>query len=350
MKSENQLSQKTLESSSQTYDRSLLDKIGGPNTTKRQSLPYSPGVLSDLGQIPNGVERRHSALQASLLKEKRQSSLDASSGIKWPGNWALSPRSNPLWKELGGADSNSGSRHGSLVSEEASSHRGSYDHSMFVNEEFYMGEGQLSNLYIDDQSPGSPKAGSKRRASSPPREREDRSSISSASGQLETFQRRSIHQLPNRTSPISRYQPDQASISSASSMGVRHGSLGSSMGMASVPSSATSYASSRASPSLVSPANDADLKRNAASGLPNGTSPSTVVVPHQRTMSESAPSIARKLSSDSVSHSRKSSLSNLPGGFMCECCPKKPRRFETEDELRYSHIILVFRDHSPSLS
>lgn len=322
----------------------MLSRIGGPNTTKRQSLPYSPGVLQDVGQIPNGVERRHSGLQAPLLQEKRHGSLDASSGVKWPGTWALSPRSNPLWKELAMAESNNVSRHGSLASDEASSHRGSYDHSMFVNDDFYMGEGQLSNLYIDDQSPASPKAGSKRRASSPPREREDRSSVSSASGQSETFQRRSIHQLPNRTSPISRFQPDQASISSASSIGARHGSLSSSLGMASVPSSATSYASSRASPSLVSPANEADFKRNTMSGLSNGTSPSTVVAQHQRTLSESAPSIARKLSSDSVTHSRKSSLSNLPGGFMCECCPKKPKRFETEEELRYGRTILLHPD------
>lgn len=276
-------------------------------------------------------------MQAANSQEKRQSSLDASSGVKWSGSWALSFRGTPLWKELGAADSTNVSRHGSIVSDDTGSHRGSYDHSMFVNDDFYMGEGQLSNLYIDDQSPGSPKAGSKRRASSPPREREDRSSISSASGQSEILQRRSIHQMPNRTSPISR-QPDQASVSSASSIGPRHGSLGSSLGMASVPSSATSYGSSRASPSLISPANEADSKKTAPSGLPNGTYANNVASNHQRTLSESAPSITRKLSSDSVSHSRNGSLSNPSGGYMCECCPKKPKRFDTEEELRYIFI------------
>ena len=201
----------------------------------------------------------------------------------------------------------------------------------------------MSNLYIDDRSPGSPKAGSKRRASSPPREREDRSSVSSAAGQNDIHQRRSIHQLPHRTSPISRFQHDQSSVSSASSVAPRHGSLGSSYGMASVPSSATSYGSGRASPSIVSPAIDTDLRNGALTGGTSGGQPSSVPAHHQRALSESGPSIMRKLSTDSIDHSRKGSLPHVQGGFICECCPKKPRKFDTEEELRYVVVSIGSR-------
>lgn len=339
------MGQKALELSSQTYDKHVLSRIGGPNTSKRQSLPYTPGGVPDGGQVLNGGERRNSSLQTPSLHERRHASIDSTSGtgIRWSPAWAFSPRSTPLWKEYGPLESSNVSRHGSITSEEVGSHRGSYDHSMFINDDLYMGEGQMGNLYIDDQSPGSPKAGSKRRASSPPRSREDRASVSSASGQSEVFQRRPIHQLPTRTSPVSKFHPDQASISSTSSIGGRHGSLGSSLGMASVPSSATSYGSGRASPCFMSPANEAGSRSAVTYGLSNDAFPSNVALHHQRTLSESGPSITRKLSTDSVSHSRKGSLSNAQGGYMCECCPKKPKRFETEDELRYSRIILCLR-------
>lgn len=298
------------------------------------------------------MERRGSSLQALSLPERRHASVDSASSMRWPPSGAFSPRGTAFWTEHGLPESSHASRHGSLTSADTGSHRGSYDHSMFVNEDFYMGEGQMSNLYIDDRSPGSPKAGSKRRASSPPREREDRSSISSASGQSEIHQSRSVHQLPNRTSPVSRFHPDRSSVSSASSFGPRHGSLGSSLGMASIPSSATSYGSGRASPSLISPSVDTDLGNGAISGGPNGVisggpngvKPSPVAAQHQRTLSESAPSITRKLSTDSIPHSQNGSGSHLQGVYICECCPKKPRKFDTEDELRY--VIITLRSHN----
>lgn len=189
----------------------------------------------------------------------------------------------------------------------------------------------MSNLNIHDRSPGSPKAGSKRRASSPPREREDRSSISSAPGQSEAYHRRSLHQLPNRGSSSSRFHPNHSSISSASSVGIRHGSLGSSLGLSSVPSSATSYASGRLSPGALSPA---EMEaRFGANKILNPTSP---MVHHQRTPSESTQGgSVQQPSIDSAAHSRNGSLSHMQGIYICECCPKKPKKFDTEDELRY---------------
>lgn len=200
-----------------------------------------------------------------------------------------------------------------------------------------MEDGQMSHLNIHDRSPSGSDdmqlglgAGTKRRASSPPRDglREERSSVSSASGQSNLYHRRSMHQLPNRGSPVSRFHPNHSSVSSASSLGPRHGSLGSSLGVSSVPSSATSYGSGRLSPNALSPAAEPE-HRVGTPHISAKALPST----HQRTFSESTQA-ARKPSTDSGPHSRHSSLSQMQGVYICECCPKKPKKFDTQDELR----------------
>lgn len=266
------------------------------------------------------------------LPERRHASLVSPASARWPTSGAISP-GNTFWGEHGPQDpSRAAAAHrGSLASEDARSHRDSYDNSVFAQDDFAMEEGQLSNLNIQDRSPGSPKAGSKRRASSPPRDREDRSSVSSASGHSEIYHRRSMQQLP-KGSPVSRFQ--QSSLSSASSFGPRHGSLGSSLGISSVPSSATSYGSGRISPGAVSPGGDADVRSATSYGGNQSLNPSPNMAHHQRTFSESTQG-TRKQSTGSVSHSRNGSLSQTQGVHTCECCPKKPKKFDTEEELRY---------------
>ena len=156
----------------------------------------------------------------------------------------------------------------------------------------------MSNLNLHDRSPGSPKAGCKRRASSPPREREDRSSMSSASGHSDVFQKRSGQQLPNWESPVSRYHPNHSSLSSASSYGPRHGSFESSLGIVSVASSVTSYGSGRASPiALASPALDPELRAGTPYGGAKTLVPSPLMTHHpMRNFAESAQIVAQKMS------------------------------------------------------
>ena len=270
------------------------------------------------------------------MPERRHASVDTPSTLRWPSSGAISPGFTGFWPEHGPPEASRATapHRGSLASEDAASHRGSYEHSMFISDDFAMEEGQMSNLNIHDRSPGSPKAGSKRRASSPPRDREERSSVSSASGHSEIYHRRSMQQLPNRSSPVSRFHPSHSSLSSTSSFGPRHGSLGSSLGIASVPSSATSYASGRVSPSAISPVADPDVRAGVPYTGNKSMNPSPNMAHHQRTFSESTQS-TRKLSTDSASHSRNGSLSQTQGIYICECCPKKPKKFDTEDELRY---------------
>lgn len=349
---ERQLEQRTLEASSNTYDKQLLSRIGGPNggppTPKRTSVSYGMQETAQLAQAE--AERRNSQLRPLAMPDRQQnqqSSLDSPASSRWPSSGAISPGFNTFWPEHGPRDHHSrtlststsataNTRHGSLTFDDSISQRGSYDQAMFAHEDMSE-DGPMSNLHLHDRSPGSSdefqlaaRAGTKRRASSPPREglREERSSVSSASGHSDLYHRRSIQQLPNRGSPVSRFHPNHSSLSSASSIGPRQNSLGSSLGVASIPSSATSYGSGRLSPSTLSPAFEPNsAKASNANQLP-------INPIHQRNLSDSNQAGVPKAPGESIPHSRNDSMSHLQGTLICECCPKKPKKFDTEEELR----------------
>ncbi|RMY07472.1 hypothetical protein D0867_09333 [Hortaea werneckii] len=352
LQSERQLEQKTLEESSSSYDKHLLSRIGGPGTPKRQSVSYSGP--HELAQAES--ERRSTQLKPLSVPEKRHSfsnSTDSAAGTKWPSSGAVSPGYTGSWFEHGATDPNRplGLRHGSLQFDDSISHRGSYDQSMFIHEDM-MEDGQMGSLHIQDRSPSGSedaniKAGTKRRASSPPREglREDRFSVSGTLGHSDLYHRRSMQQLPNRGSPLSRFHPSHSSVSSASSYGPRHGSLGSSLGIASVPSSATSYGSGRLSPNGLSPAMESG---NAPYG-----SARVLAANHQRTLSENA-QINRRLSTDSNAQSRRASASHMQGVYICEMhesekqytCAYCPNRFKNKNEAERHQNSLHLRRHS----
>ncbi|KAI5359789.1 putative Zinc finger C2H2-type [Septoria linicola] len=344
---ERHLEQRTLEASSNTYDKQLLSRIGGPNgppTPKRTSLSYSAGNMQETARLAHAeTERRNSQLLRPLTMPERpqQSSLDSPASSRWPPSGAISPGFTGFWAEHGSSEHNrfQPSRHSSITFEDSISQRGSYDASMYMHEDL-MEDRHMRDLNLQDRSPGSDdyaRTGQKRRASSPPRDlsREDRSSVSSASAQSEIVHRRSIQQLP-RVSPISRLHPNHSSISSASSYGPRHGSLGSSLGVLSIPSSAaTSYASGRISPGALSPAFDPSEGRTNPHFTHNkGLSPNSAIAPHQRTLSQSSQGTLSNGVPDSAPQSRNPSVSHLHGVYICECCPKKPKKFDTEDDLR----------------
>lgn len=359
LQSERRLEQTTLEGSSQAYDKQLLSRIGGPNTpdSKRQSVSHASSAQENvqLGQADN--ERRNSQLRPLAMPghERRHSSIASISSIDSPGNarWApsvpssgaISPGYTGFFERSPVDSSRLHSRTNSIAFEDSASHRGSYDHSIFTNDEYSMEDSQMSNLNLHDRSPSgsedyanSAKAGDKRRASSPPRDfhHQERASISSASGQNDLFHRRSMQQLPNR-SPVARHYPHHGSLSSTSSYAPRHGSLGSSLGVASIPSSATSYGSGRVSPLGLSPAAlDPELRAGApyGSGKPLSRSPIMSNPQHQRAFSGEISNDAQRSDAGSRSHSRQNSLTQLQGLWICECCPKKPKKFDTEDDLR----------------
>lgn len=191
----------------------------------------------------------------------------------------------------------------------------------------------MRRLYIDDamQRADYQTAGHKRRAVSPPGV--DIPMQGSFSGSVELLRRR---EGAARASPTPRLTviPQGSSISSMSPTG-RNGSYASING--SSISSMNSYG--RRSPSGLStgglsPVDICNSPFNNPISL--GRSPRNTLsrgLPHQRTISGEGRGILA--SPRKVSEVPKSSLNKIQGGFrMCECCPKKPKKFETEEELR----------------
>ena len=241
--------------------------------------------------------------------------------------------------------------------------RSSHDQSILFAEpdsaaDFPMEEtGALRQLHLEDPPPPSyetpyfysssvdARSGMslKRRASSPPPEAaHDDKALHSAGSSTELYQRSTAHLTATRDSPLSRFAPLQhGSISSTSSSGLRNGSYASSGGLSVGGSSISSLSThERHSPGGLSPASDQlntrDFQHNHS--LPMTSSPRDALQrAHQRTSSDvkSAAAIARKMSTEN-SGPRK--VHNAPGlqahVHICECCPKKPKKFDTLEELK----------------
>jgi len=351
--SEKQLGQRSLENSSQAYDKQVLSKIGGPNTPTRTS---GPGFLSSSAQETSSaphtaLSKLNGQLKPLSVPERLYSSLESPIS-RWTSSGAVSPAHSfdP------GSDSIHQRRYGSIStpgtlddSSSSQQHRGSYDQSVFSEQEFTMEESGLRDLNINDRSPSGSdeyqlgsKCGLKRRASSPPSEaaREDRPTVG---GGNDLYHRRSAQMLGNRNSPVSRFHANQGSLSSASSLSQRTGSFASSYGL-SVASSATSYSGEpRLSPGALSPSAETEFGPVSPYAASRSLNPSPrgslSRAHHQRGPSENEPTQHRKMSGDSLAHSRQNSVSNkIQGLFICECCPKKPKKFDSEEELRIHEL------------
>ena len=325
-----------------------MSKIGGPNTPNRLSVSGASEnvVVSPGAEARSEPPSRHLSTSSS---ERRHPSVDSST-FRWSVSSAVSPGPfrNPNFDPENCRPP--ALRHSSFNFDDSASHRSSYDQTMFLHEEYPMEEGQMKDLNLNDRDEFQlgTKAGMKRRASSPHRDsaREDRSSVSSAPGASDLYTRRSLQQYPNRNSSLStsRYAPSHGSISSASSYNPRTASLASSYTL-SVSSSATSYASGRVSPGMMSPAIiDPGLEgmsyMNVKSSNPSPGPPQSLPS-HPRTMSETPISTAHQTPTNSAPPSRHNSIPGGQGVLICDCCPKKPKKFSTEDELRLVVSLIV---------
>lgn len=317
------------------YDQQLLKLIGGPNSPNPRSISSSTNETNDVVQQARAdVERQSSTLPPLTMPDRTYVPVASSFGSTIPSTSAVSPRSAGQWSDRpllenkilspGNIDS---------VFDEANCYRMSNEALTFQRNDAYTEEGRMGSLNLADRLPHSPKAGSKRRALSPPLEHGDRSSVSSTSGPSELHRIRPTQQAQQRNSPISRLHALHSSVSSASSLGPPHGSLGSSTGLSSVSSSATSYASEGRSPSNLAPPLNQRPKANVACRETVAPTQS-LTWPHQREASDNSHHSPRRRSTDGPAHSRTSSLSQAQSVLMCECCPKKPKKFDTEQDLR----------------
>ncbi|KAI5863540.1 hypothetical protein GGS23DRAFT_538817 [Durotheca rogersii] len=170
--------------------------------------------------------------------------------------------------------------------------------------------------------------GQKRRASSPPG---DDVPMQGMPGSYDLLRRR---EGASRASPQPRLAAiPQGSVSSVST--TRSGSYASTVSLATNFSSMNSFTGRSPGGLSSGGLSPVDMIGNSPYNIPNphNHSPraSFARPPHQRNLSET-----RRLTSPrKVTEVPKSGISKIPGGFfMCECCPKKPKKFETSEELR----------------
>ncbi|KAJ2907158.1 uncharacterized protein MKZ38_007673 [Zalerion maritima] len=235
---------------------------------------------------------------------------------------AASPRSAPYYPMDYRSPSNigdSGSPYKSRrtnsrsVTDDVASTQGSVaDDSDFPNEE----TSGMKRLKLEDSFGRS--SGVKRRASSPPGEEPPIHNMAP-----EIFRRRDP---PSRGSPTPRL-----SIISSVSRGPTYCS-----NLSVAPTTMAPF--SRLSPVGLSPGGISPIGSDAGTGSPyaspmsmNGAAQRAPILrnPHQRNISESRPMASPRKINDG-----KTGVARLQGFFMCDCCPKKPKKFETEDELR----------------
>lgn len=197
---------------------------------------------------------------------------------------------------------------------------------------------RLRMLNIDDSYRDRERdRGQKRRASSPA----EAGVVPLAS---DMFRRRDVGGM-SRGSPTPRLTPiPQSSVSSVSSAGR---SAASYAGMTTASSMTSTGSFDRRSPTGASPILPGSPYGSSISlGGLSGPSPNSrgVVMqqPHQRTVSElsaaaqgNRPPVSSQRLGDVPKPSGSWLAAKMQGFFMCECCPKKPKKFESQEELRY---------------
>lgn len=358
------------QSNAQAYDKSVLQKLGsgrtGDNATQSAGYPRSPfsSSLNDISPTSR-IAQEHSQLAQKALSlpvsSTRLSSVE-SPLTRWadggfsdnspqthvvngsgpydyrsPSERDETERSPSQYSRRYISGASNSEDNASVVSQ---SHSGSYEQNGIADHEsdFTMeGTTRLRRLQIDDKmhrgegySPQSA-VGHKRRASSPLQE-DSPPPLHTVSSSSDLYRRRDSSSRP---SPAPRYHSSNGSMSSTTS-GPPNGSYTSTLAASSI-TSISSYdrlSPVGLSPGAVSPmsidGSDSPLARTLSlDPSPRGLHSRPV---HHRTTSETRPAMASRKTAE-VLIPRKSSSLKLQGGFSCECCPKKPKSFETEEEL-----------------
>jgi hypothetical protein len=353
-----------------SIDHSMLDKLNRP---ARRS-----GLSASVNDAP-GPRPHHAQLTTLSLPHRSRQSFLESSFTKSPGPISATSPVHPPFGHHGrgsmdhrspfGTDTSDYDRSplprstsrlhsGPVTDDGAHSAYGGYE----IREDdidFPMEETtRMRSLAIEDQwrerdwdrDRDCYQPGQKRRASSPP---SDDAAIAN-----DMASRRRDCGLMSRGSPTPRLLViPQNSVSSVSSVS-RSGSYVSNLTASSItslgsfgrrspnglspgglsPTDPMSCSSPYPPPSLsASPRPSAGRSLGALS--PHHHTPSEQSLPAQVTRTAASP---RKLAEIPKSHS-SSLAAKLKGPYMCECCPKKPKKFETEEELRYAaHRCFVY--------
>lgn len=368
LKGERDFSLRSVKDSSNAYDQHLLSKIGNS--------------LSPRGSISHGSDHRGS-ISALTVPSRTSSNLPSpglSEGstldVRWfssPQSGGVSPRANMGWRDYvegrsPSVESNAPSSavdydssymremgrrryRGTTPSREDSislpsrSNRGSYDQGVFsdVEGDFPTDEPiPPRHFTLREPTPPyatGPRQGLKRRASSPPREpiTDNRHILHMTTSSGDLSQRRmSGHQFTNNLTVNGSYAPSQRTLSAASSLSIRtSGSYSSALSVGG--SSMTSLSPyDRPSSGGLSPSSDLDAYHEKS--ILNPSSPAPLALPRglsgANTLEPPATDATGKMSMPPILSIPKSSAPKISGLFICDCCPKKPKKFDNPDALR----------------
>lgn len=302
-----------------------LKPLSLPILTGRPGFAESPNAISRYGDTPlsSGVSPGNSYPRFGLQTYfDNKSPIDSADSDRSP---------HPF---VGRSGSSSVMSVGDEASSITSRSRENYDQRLSPDHDvdFPMEETGLRRLYIDEYSARpdayslGATAGQKRRASSPPVE--DGPSLHTVGSVGDLFRRR---EPGSRNSPAPRFHSTSGSVSSTTS-GPRNNSYASST-LSIAASSMTSISSyGRLSPGGISPgASDiSDSPYVTALSL----NPSPRASTHQRQLSETRPLITSRKMTDNVNQGKSNTAPKIQGIFMCECCPKKPKKFDSQEELK----------------
>lgn len=330
------------------YDSALKKKLDSRRTFDNRSPPRRSALSASASDPVSHMAARENRLHSQLTPLSLPIRQSNNKLIDSPGRYtdtppqsALSPRGpfygastiefrSPI--EPTDLDRSPFSRtrrnnSGSLPDDATISTHSSYDNNGDDNDFPMEDRSQMEDSFLRSEHQA---IGQKRRASSPPG---DDIPMQGMSGSCELLRRR---EGASRASPTPRLSGIGASISSMSSTS-RSGSFASNTPLTTNLSSISSYVGRSPGGMSSGGLSPVDAISSSPYSISNslGHSPraSMARVPHQRNLSSETRRLTspRKVSDVSV----KAGISKIPGGyFMCDCCPKKPKKFETAEELK----------------
>ncbi|KAG9238394.1 hypothetical protein BJ875DRAFT_367973 [Amylocarpus encephaloides] len=341
------------ESNAAAYDKSLLQKLdarrSGDNTTPPRNYSKSAfsSSASDASPSRNNAEHRHPSqlkpLSLPILSCRPglgftespvalPSRYEDGSSAKSPGR--PFPRIGGLQTQFDHRSPSDGESDRSPLPYGDDTSRDSYDPRISPEDGgFHMDERLQIEDYSGRTDPYSPSAtiGQKRRASSPPVD--DGPSLHTVGSQSDLFRRR---ESASRCSPTPRLHSTSGSVSSTTSAPRANSYASSTLSI--TPSSMSSLSSSygRPSPGGFSPGGleSADSPYIASLSLNPSPRGSTSRTNHQRNISaETRPLLSSRKLSDGMGACKSHGTPKFPDMFKCECCPKKPKAFDCQEDL-----------------
>ncbi|KAF9887872.1 hypothetical protein FE257_009532 [Aspergillus nanangensis] len=370
LKGERDFSRRSVKNSSDAYDQHLLSKIGKPlsprqsvslGSENKNTLSTLPIPSRNFGSLPSPGGSEGSTLDARWSTSSQSGGISPGTKVGWrdyvgcrsPSVESSAPSSavdydhsaylRDLSRRRAGGTTPNCDETFSLPSR---SNRGSYDQGVFSDIEGDLTTDESLPTRLINLREATPpyldvtRSGMKRRASSPPREaiNEDRHVIHVATSNGDLSQRRTTgHPFTNTLSVNSGYAPNPGSISAASSLSLRTSGSYSSAALSMGGSSMTSVSAYDRSPGRLSPTSGLDTFHDKSilnPSLSGGLSVQSVPRSVSGTAPLDPPSTARKLSLQSHSNISKAPGSKMGGLYICDCCPKKPKKFDNPEELR----------------